>query len=309
MGKYLFLAVALILVVIALFTVAKNMGQSLKFENIASVLKLGFQAPSAQNNARGSVSLNVETSTARPYIPGPPVVVQTAPQNQITPPQGFTLKDLSPYYGEVTVGSVYPGTLWNTGQVSLYTSYSSKSGIDVTGWTIKSNRGSLLIPQAILDYNPWGYGADSDIVLKNGGRLDIYNSTSPIGKNLRINKCMGFLNNTYKFSPSLECSYAKSYSDSDISNLTGDCQNFISSLGGCTSPSVGQVSYFSNEPACQAVLNNINYTGCYRENSNSSDFFSGRWIAWIPGTWSLDESHDRVLLFDKNGLLVDEYTY
>ncbi len=309
MGKYLFLALILVIVIVALFSVASKLQHSFQFENLGSILRIGFQAPSVKNQGKGSISTQAEKPSPSPAAASGGSSSKITAENKIVPPAGFNSSDLSPYYGEVTLSSVHPSSLGSTGNVSLYASYNAKTPVDVTGWTIKSNFGSLLIPQALSDYNQYGYGADSDIMLGAGARLDVYNSTSPIGKNLKINECMGYLNNTYKFTPQLQCSYVSSYDRSEVSSLPGDCQNFIQSIGSCKSPTVGQIAYFSNEPACQVVLNKLNYNGCYAQNSSSPDFYLNHWMVWMPGTWSFDQSHDRVLLLDKNGLLVDEYTY
>ena len=309
MGRYLFLAIVLIVIAVALVDVAAQLKGSFKLENLSSMFK--FQAPSVQNNGTPSVSIGKNTTTSgvsyisRNSAPTSKPVAPVAPAPQ--PPAGFTVADLSPFYGKIRIGTVYVSS-YGTNQVSLTASYGG-SPIDVTGWKIKSNRGEILIPQAVADFNPYGFGLDGDIVLGSGGRLDIYSSVSPIGKNLEINECMGYLNNTYQFTPRLQCSSVNMYDRSEISAFSGACQNYIMSLGNCSVPTPDKLNSFSNEPACQSFLQRFNYAGCYNLNRSSSDFFTGRWIVWMPGIWSFDQSHDRVLLLDQNGLLVDERVY
>lgn len=311
MGRYLFLAIILIVIAVALVNVAAQLKGSFKLENLSSIFRVGFQAPSAQNNGTPSVSVekNATTSSAtginKNSTPTPKPAAPAAPAPQ--PPAGFTVADLSPFYGKIMIGTVYVSS-YGTSQVSLTASYGG-SPIDVTGWKIKSNRGEILIPQAVADFNPYGFGSDEDITLDSGGRLDIYNSTSPVSKNLKINECMGYLNNTYAFAPALQCSGVSMYNRSEIDTFSGNCQNYISSLGGCQIPTPDKLNSFSNEPACQSFLQRFNYAGCYNLNRSSSDFFTGKWIVWMPGIWSFDQSHDKVLLFDRNGLLVDERVY
>ncbi len=313
MGRYLFLAIVLIVIAVALVNVAAQLKGSFKLENLSSIFK--FQAPSAQNNGTPSVSIEKgATSTSANYTgtsssssPSKPAT-QAPAKPSPTPPPGFTAGELSPYYGEVHIGGVSVSN-YGTGQISLVTSYNSGLPIDVTGWSIKSNKGNLLVPQAIADYNPYGFGAQVDITLGSGGRLDIYDAASPISRNLQTNKCMGYLNNTYQFTPRLQCSYVPMYTRSEISSFSGSCQNYIMSLGNCTIPKSDKLNTFSNEPACLSFLQRFNYAGCYNLNVNTSGFFTGKWMVWIPGIWSFDPSHDRILLLDKNGLLVSQYTY
>ncbi len=304
MGKYIFLAIVLIVITVAIVNVVTQLKGSMKFENIGSLLKLNYQAPSAANNGKPSVSVGAST----PSSPSHPVSPMPTPAKPaVTPPPGFTTADLSPYYDSVRITSLYT-YVWYNSHLS-FSAYGSASPIDVSGWTVKSNEGSMQIPQAINDYNPSGLSPSTDIVLPSGGRLDIYNTASPIAKNLRINKCMGYLNNTYTFSPQLQCSYIPLYNRSDISTLSGNCQNYILSLGSCKSPSASSLNSFSNEPACVQFLNRFDYASCYDMNVNTAGFLTNQWVAWIPGMWSFDSKHDRVLLLDRNGLLVNEYTY
>ncbi len=312
MGKYIFLAIVFIVIAVAIVNVVTQLKGSMKFESLSSLLKLNYQAPSAANSGTPSVSVGTGTTKNGGTTSGGSSspshsVAPTPAKPTVTPPPGFTAADLSPYYGNVRITSLYT-YVWYNSHLSL-SAYGSASPIDVSGWTVKSNEGSMQIPQAVNDYNPSGLSPSTDIMLPSGGRLDIYNTASPIAKNLRINKCMGYLNNTYAFSPQLQCSYIPLYNRSDISTLSGNCQSYILSLGSCRSPSASSLNSFSNEPACVQFLNRFNYASCYNINVNTDGFLTNQWIAWIPGMWSFDSKHDRVLLLDRNGLLVSEYTY
>lgn len=315
MGKYIFLLVILIVIAVALVNVAGKLKGSLKFESLSSIFKIGYQAPSAANNGKPSVSVNNAASGGNEAnqsgggsspAPSKPAS-QTPSKPAVTPPAGFTASELSPYYGDVKITSLYT-YVWYNSHLFL-SAYSAPQPIDITGWTIKSNEGSMQIPQAVADYKPGGAEPSSDVVLQNGGRLDIYNTASPIAENLRINKCMGYLNNDYKFTPALQCSYVSMYNRSEIASLSGDCQSYILSLGSCKTPTVSKLNSFSNEPACVRFLNRFNYASCYDANVGTAGFFTNQWIAWIPGMWSFNQKHDRVLLLDKKGLLVSEYIY
>lgn len=245
--------------------------------------------------------------------PPPRPAQQTVPlpaKQTINPaeiPAGFTERELSPYFKKVRIGSVSPGSPSYYGQVSLYANYANAtSSINVTGWLLKANKGSQYIPRAVGFYDVLGLAAENYIYLGNSDYLNIYTSASAIGKNLRLNKCIGYLENTNHFTPSLPTS-CPSIDRSDVSSFSGACQDYILSLGSCrlpkSNPNLPQTDY-----ACRSFLETINYKGCLDRHSSDADFLSREWRAWSGSTF-LDERHDRILLFDGSGLLVDAYNY
>lgn len=310
MWRHIFWIVAVIVVIVAIVFAVRQITSSTKLESLSSLFKINFQAPSQYNNGKGGVSVNQtgqpsgakSTSTS-----GVTTVIQN--QGSVTPPAGFTLADLSPFYGQVKIGYVSVSSVnYSVNHISL-SSYSLKSPVDITGWSIQSNKGAMTIPQAINDFVPPGFGDSEDILLPNSGRVDIYGSYSPISANLRMNECAGYLNNTYRFIPTLQCSSVSLYKRSDIATFPGDCQSFILSLGSCRIPTSQQLASFTYEYECRAFLDRFNYAGCYNLERSSPNFLMNQWLIWSPGAWPFDPNHDRALLLDKKGLLVDEYIY
>ncbi len=303
------IVIILIIVGVAIFTVVKQF-QGVKFENFGSVFKLRYAVPSGLSGQKANISystgnvvlthpLTISTPSSQPTPPPTP-----------TPPEGFTVAQLSPDYGAVKIGNVSPASSYSGfAQFSLNANYNLSAAVDVTGWHLKSNRGDVIIPQAIMDYLPGGFGTPGDIMLAAGDTVNVYSSISPIGQNLRMNACIGYLNNTYSFTPVLPQNCAPVYNRSEIVTFSGACQNYILSLSGCSIPSANQINNFFNEPACQAILNRFNYTTCYNRNRYQSGFFSKEWRVWLGSPINFDSSHDRLLLLDRNGLLVDQYVY
>ena len=223
-------------------------------------------------------------------------------------PRGFTRSQLSPYFKQVGISSVSQGSSNYPSQIILYTSYYSqdKQKINITNWQIKSNKQQLIIPQAIKIYDPRVSVAPQDIILEQSHRVNLYSTFSPAGRNLRLNKCIGYLNEIIIFKPALPSNCPR-VSRSDISTLEGSCQNFINSIGTCKTPSANAVNVLAN--ACRDFINNhFNYASCYDNYYKDADFLSSEWWAWISRN-ILDPNHDRLLLYDKQGLLVHEYTY
>ena len=220
-------------------------------------------------------------------------------------PAGYTAAQLSPFFRKITFGTLYAGSGSSYGQISLYDSADGTAAIDVTGWQIKSNRGGEYIPTAVNLYDPSGLAAATDIRMQSGQTLNIYSDTSPF--NLRLNKCIGYMQNANHFNPVLpsNCPYAN---QSDIATFTGACQQYIYSLSSCAFPDMNNISIPQNDYACKTYLENLNYGGCFAKHMNNSDFLSNEWRVWT-GSNVIDSVHDTVLLLDRNGLLVDLRTY
>lgn len=221
-------------------------------------------------------------------------------------PPGFSIRDLSPYFGQVRI-SASPGSPSYYSQITLYANFAVSGGsLNVTGWLLRGNRGSQYVPQAIDVYDPSGMSPQTDVFMKSGDILTIYSNTSAIGVNFRLNKCIGYLANANNFVPRLPLS-CPVVNRSEIINFTGQCQNYITSLASCQMPAPNPpISIY--DYSCRAYLDQLNYGGCFSKHRNDYDFLSNRWYAW-SGSQFLDYSHDRMLLFDRNGLLVAEYTY
>lgn len=251
-----------------------------------------------------------QTQPAGPVEAQPP---QSEPStSSINPsniPQGYTISQISPYYGKIHLGSVYAPAGFYQGQVSLYANFYDDEAINVSDWKLQARQGSQIVPQAINVYDPSGLTAESDIILRSGDYLNIYTSvTSAIGKNLRLNKCTGYLQNTNHFNPALPMNCPSPVTDrSQISNFTGICQDYLLSFYGCKLPDPN-VILPQSDSGCLAFLNNINYKGCYDGHISDSDFLSHEFRAWVGGSF-LDSRHDKLELLDRNGLLVDLYQY
>jgi len=244
-----------------------------------------------------TTALNYPTSTAS--------AASVASINPSDIPAGYTAAQLSPFFHEITFGTLYAGIGSSYGQISLYDYANGTGTIDVTGWQIKSNRGGEYIPTAVDLYDPSGLTAATDIRMQNGQTLNIYSDTSPF--NLRLNECIGYMQNANSFNPALpsNCPYPN---QSDIATLTGVCQQYIYSLNSCALPDMNNISIPQNDYACRTYLENLNYGGCFAKHVNDSGFLSNEWRVWTGGN-VIDAIHDTVLLLDRNGLLVDLRQY
>jgi len=142
--------------------------------------------------------------------------------------------------------------------------------------------------------------------MHSGDVVYLYSSSAPI--NLRLNKCIGYVAHMANFSPALpmNCPYVDR---SAIQSFTGACQDYITSLGSCQAPNMANPSIPRTDYACQSYLeNNFTYKSCFTAHVSDPDFLSNQVWVWM-GSNVVDANRDIVKLFDKNGLLVDYYSY
>lgn len=254
-----------------------------------------------------SFDLNTKTTTSSPKtseISEIKEVKQTS--TPPTPPEGFKIEDLSPYFKQIRISGV--SYYSHPSQITLNPDYNLKEKINITGWRLKSNRDEFIIPQAIEIFDPFGLSQTNDINLDKDQRIYIYSSFSAFGRNLRLNKCTGYLENTYDFIPSLPRN-CPGISRSGMYQLKGTCQNYLMSLSSCEEPNPNNTIVAWDDNCRQFVEQlNINYKGCFDSHRADLDFLSKEWWVWA-GKNILDSSHDRILLLDKDGLLVDVYIY
>jgi len=230
-------------------------------------------------------------------------------------PSGFTRAALSPYFQKVRISSAFASNYSGyPSQFNLYGYLSNSEKINITGWRIKTNHGEFIIPQAVNIYDFSGFSFEQDIIISGSANINIYSNRSPINLNFRLNKCTGYLQNNYEFNPALprNCPLVNR---SEVVYLSGQCQNYIFSLGSCEASSIN----FSNSlagtdegNACRQFLSAINQNTCYQKHHWETDFLLNEWRIWM--NWTnlnniLDSQHDTVQLFDTQGLLVDQYIY
>ncbi len=251
-----------------------------------------------------------------------PVQAQTLPATQISPqipdysvPAGFTRAGLSPYFQKIIISSAFASYYSGyPAQIQISSYLSGRDKVNITGWKIKTNHGEFIIPQAVNIYDFSGFSFEQDIVISGSANINIYSDRSPINMNFRLNKCTGYLQNNYNFNPALPKN-CPMVNRSEIVYLSGQCQNYVLSLGSCAAPSIS----FSNSlpgndegNACRKFLSGINQNTCYQGHHWEGDFLANEWRVWMNWTnfnGFLDSQHDTVRLFDAQGLLVDQHIY
>lgn len=258
-------------------------------------------------------------------VPGNPTTARpsetTVPQTNInysTPSAGGTAisnpskSEATPLSQRVSIGSasvfVYPKEY---SRITLNSRLKEGETVNITGWKIKSNKNEIIIPQAIEIYDPGGFGKSGDLILKPDNYADLYSLASPFDRNIRLNKCIGYLKKIYNFDPIYLPQNCPYFSGADIRQLSGQCQDYIQRLPSCEYPDVGFYNLLPGTDegnTCRAFLQNIGYGGCFRGHQQDKDFLSDNWIVWLDEQ-IIDPRHDYLRLYDKEGNLVSEYNY
>ncbi len=183
--------------------------------------------------------------------------------------------------------------------------------IDVTGWRIATPRESEGIPRAL---NIPEIDADErDIFLPPGGEVIIVSGTPSYTRNFRENQCVGYLTEAHQFTPFLSSSCPDdnpSRTQLLRKGFNGQCVDVIEAIPSCRRP-VGPLAAGIIGQACADYISgNFSYYSCVRDFRNDQDFLKKSWRTVLRRSRKLyDSRHDRIILRDQNGLLVDEFEY
>ena len=140
------------------------------------------------------------------------------------------------------------------------------------------------------------------------GKLTIYAGKSPVGYSFRINQCVGYLNQNFKFIPALPNYCFKETNINETRKFSAYCQKIISQASSCKEPNLNDV-LIDNE--CRQYLSErFSYSQCVIRNSNFFDFFRDEWMGYLDQPKEIfANDHDEVYLRDPDGLVVDRYKY
>lgn len=268
---------------------------------IASLISKSIPS-SSLSQPRPSENVVSPTNTNVSLNLGSPAPVISQPQSQATPLKNrvaITSANVFSYPQEYS-------------RITLSSRLQQGETVNITGWKLKSNRGEIIIPQAIEVYEPGGFSASNNIILKPNNSVDLYSLTSPLNRNLRLNKCIGYLQKTYNFLPIYLPQNCPYISRDDVRQYSGECQNYVMSLGTCQYPDDG---FYNTLPGtnegndCRSFLQTIGYGSCFRSHQQDSDFLSNNWIVWLNNSQILNSQHDYLRLYNEQGELVSEYNY
>lgn len=217
---------------------------------------------------------------------------------------------VSPYYQKVEIRNVYANEDDFTNDYLVLRNDDDQL-INITEWTIKTKRETIIIPQAAERLrHPLSSSYDSDIELSYQDEVIISAGLSPQGINFRINKCTGYLDQLSQHHPSLD-EDCPELDESEYNHLSNACQDFIDDLSRCEIPDYSDNYEVALNSQCTTFLTEkFNYSQCYQDYYQEADFLEDKWRVFLGKSVDiLDNDHDTIILRDKNGLVVDEYEY
>lgn len=214
---------------------------------------------------------------------------------------------ISPFFDQVTLSGSPRATDAKQEQVTLQGK--SATPLDVTGWRLESEERhtDYVIPTEAYEIpNHPHLEYKRKVPLTTSTRLAVYTGHSPTGNNFRLNKCIGYLNEYYSFSPALPGSCPKPTA-TQTKDLSDYCQKVISGLN-CKEPDRNDIK-LDNE--CRTFLqNNVGYSACVTNNHTYFDFFLDEWRVYLnqdKEIWT--GTGDAVVLRDADGLVVTRLKY
>lgn len=221
-----------------------------------------------------------------------------------TPAQRVFRAKLSEKAGQVKITAVYPQ---NTPQKAVLVNRLGQN-INLSDWTIESNNRSYTIGHGVKLFRLTSSLIWQNIVLGPNDSLTIVGANSPITVNFYLNRCFGYLANSYNFYNLFRLDCPRPL-ENDISYLSTACQQYINNLGRCQIPTTNDINRFANDFSCQQFLNSYyGYENCVNRYQNNSDFFQNQWFVFLNNSFA-DNNHDKIILKDENGLVVDAYQY
>lgn len=215
---------------------------------------------------------------------------------------------VSPYIDKVKINRVQTANQYRPSLVTLSVKPYKGEPINITGWTIKTRKGTFIIPKGIEKYQK-NMPLDN-IIIKEQLSVYLIGDASPLGsnQNFRTNKCFGYLNQSLDFYPSVYGSCPKPKLE-DVSHLNPYCQDFILHSYGCKMPNYSKDFKISTDSQCVSyILDYFTYNGCFKKYSQDPDFLKNYWYIYLDRNF-VQDYHDTVYLYDQYGLLVDQYTY
>lgn len=181
--------------------------------------------------------------------------------------------------------------------------------IDITGWKLRSSLGmEIKIPTAIELFESNSQGYKKNIILKPGDRATIITSYSPIGSSFKLNKCIGYLQETKTFTPAIFNSCPVPKSDISPTGLSDACLNYIDTISPCRAVKNPPVQL--GETCNNFMTQVFTYDSCVTRHKKDKDFYGDDWRIYLGINEKLwKTSREKITLTDSGGKIVSTLSY
>ncbi|MEK7066139.1 MAG: peptidoglycan-binding protein [Patescibacteria group bacterium] len=266
------------------------------------------------NNIPATGIFNTLTRTlANRIIVAKNIKFTTPTQNKVvtpvTPitPKPITTSATSTAKGVIKIASIMRAGAKPDGQFIVIRNNAGKNPVDITGFTITTSQNNqFLIPKAhtIPGINSV---ARDNIVLKPGESVKIIVGRQVTQINFQENICTGYFDEKVDYGGNLSHNCPKPDYTSRISVLSDYCTEVFDKTPICKTVDVQK----TQQPACmQFSVDHFNYQGCLKDFKNKTGFLKGNWLVWMQRNATFfRQLHDIVILYDKEGKIVDQFTY
>jgi len=251
-------------------------------------------------------------------IPGPKeytFLVRAKTRNVIdySPAQTTFKINVSPYFGKVKISSARIQSSSRPSLITLTTSLKKDEQINITNWSLEGKQGKIIIPQGVEKYyHYYNSYINEDIFIERGDRIYLSSDYNPLGrdKNFRLNRCMGYLLDSFDFAIPVPKNCPKP-SREEIAHLSSCCQQFILKLRPCQTPDYSEnIAVRSDQECTKYIDDNLNNLGCFQNHSQDSNFLNSAWHIYLNDKDIVaNDCYDTLYLRDQNGLLINTYSY
>jgi hypothetical protein len=188
----------------------------------------------------------------------------------------------------------------------------AEAAVSLNGWTLESRKsGKIIIPSA--EEIPLIDADTRSIVLPSGGEVIIVSGQTTFGRSFRENVCTGYFSQSHTFTPSIASCNAIPFNAQELldSGYNSACVDYVRSIPRCRIPTIPYEKSGRIGNACiEYITGAYSYSGCVARFRDNTTFFKKTWRAFLnQPTRIFDALHDRVILRDNEGLIVDEFEY
>lgn len=195
--------------------------------------------------------------------------------------------------------------------IEIRASSGNKENLNISNWTLENQNGfKIKIGQVAILPLLGEINTSQDILLKPGEKVIIVSGWSPIGTNFQLNKCIGYLSQMQDFYPKLPNNCPDPIKDEMLpATLDNACINYIDREFKICATYITLPTELSNN--CKQYANErINYSGCISWHKRDSDFYKPEYRVYLKQDQEIwNNSHEKIILYDENGKIVDWADY
>lgn len=230
-------------------------------------------------------------------------------------------KNLSPYHDKIRMSGISGLHQDDPNQeyITFFTNLKKDEEVNITGWFLKSEVTgyTLAVGKAALLPIPFNK-TESDVILKQGDIAYLTKGFSPVGISFKTNECTGYFQEDRQFYPSLptDCPAPR---DEKLPNFSNDldsndeCISLIETISRCTTKNSRFIRDLPDTitNSCKTyITTQINYNACVTKHLNDEKFAGSEYRLFFNRFGPLwRKTHDKINLYDQNGLLVGGTSY